>query len=185
MANEIQVATRPDKSIYATVHDTSGNVWSTSSSSFVTYATADLANYVISLTEQGTGSGYYVGTFPSAISEGAFNVAGYMQSGGSAAEGDVLVGSGPVEWTGSVIGPFLPTGTKQGIADEVLDRTDGVESGFTLRQSLRLILSSLAGKLSGASGTTISIRDVNDSKDRLVATVDADGNRTALTLDKT
>jgi len=119
------------------------------------------------------------------ISEGAFNVAGYMQSGGSAAEGDVLVGSGPVEWTGSVIGPFLPTGTKQGIADEVLDRTDGVESGFTLRQSLRLILSSLAGKLSGASGTTISIRDVNDSKDRLVATVDADGNRTALTLDKT
>jgi hypothetical protein len=66
--------------------------------------------------------------------------------------------------------------------DGVLDRADGVETGFTLRQAMRLILSAAAAKLSGAATTTVAIRDVNDSKDRISATVDANGNRTAVTL---
>ncbi len=68
-------------------------------------------------------------------------------------------------------------------ADALLDRANGVESGYTLRQALRLMLSSMAAKLSGAATTTVTIRDVGDTKDRIVATVDADGNRSALTLD--
>lgn len=64
---------------------------------------------------------------------------------------------------------------------DVLDTT--VETGFSLKQSLRLILAALSGKLSGAPGTTITIRDVNDTKNRIIATVDADGNRTAVTTD--
>lgn len=68
-------------------------------------------------------------------------------------------------------------------ADALLDRVNGVESGYTLRQALRLMLSSMAAKLSGAATTTVTIRDVGDTKDRIVATVDADGNRSALTLD--
>jgi hypothetical protein len=59
-----------------------------------------------------------------------------------------------------------------------------LESGVTTEQALRLILSALAGVLSGAPGPgTITIRDVNDTKDRISATVDANGNRTAVTLD--
>lgn len=69
--------------------------------------------------------------------------------------------------------------------DNILDRTDGVETSFTLRQALRLMLAALAGKLSGAATSTVTIRDVNDSKNRLVATVDADGNRSAVTKDVT
>lgn len=69
--------------------------------------------------------------------------------------------------------------------DAVLDRADGVETGWTLRQGLRLMLSALAGKLSGAATATVTIRDVNDAKNRIVATVDASGNRSAVTKDVT
>jgi hypothetical protein len=70
-------------------------------------------------------------------------------------------------------------------ADALLDRTNGIETSYTLRQAMRLILSATAGKLSGAATNTIAIRNVGDSKDRITATVDADGNRTAVTLDAT
>lgn len=58
-----------------------------------------------------------------------------------------------------------------------------IETGFNLKQILRLIAAATAGKLSGAGTTTISIRDINDTKNRIVATVDANGNRTAVTKD--
>jgi hypothetical protein len=70
-------------------------------------------------------------------------------------------------------------------ADALLDRTNGIETSYTLRQALRIILSATAGKLSGAATTTVAIRNVGDSKDRITATVDEDGNRTAVTLDAT
>ena len=60
-----------------------------------------------------------------------------------------------------------------------------VEGSITTLQQKRLTLSALAGKLSGAATTTISIRDTTDMKDRIVATVDADGNRSAVTLNGT
>lgn len=68
-------------------------------------------------------------------------------------------------------------------ATELLDQAAGVETNRTVRQALRLMLSALAGKLSGAATATVSIRDTNDSKDRIIATVDQDGNRSAVTLD--
>lgn len=71
----------------------------------------------------------------------------------------------------------------EGLAASLLDGNE-IETGFTVRESLRLILSALSGKLSGAGGTTISIRDINDSIDRIIATVDANGNRTSVTLNK-
>lgn len=67
-------------------------------------------------------------------------------------------------------------------ATALLDLTNGIETSFTLRQAMRLILAALAGKLS-ISGNTVTIRDVNDTKDRIVATTDDDGQRTAITKD--
>jgi hypothetical protein len=55
--------------------------------------------------------------------------------------------------------------------------------GYTLEQTLKLCLAALAGKLSGAATTTVTIRAADDSKARLTATVDSDGNRSAITLD--
>lgn len=67
--------------------------------------------------------------------------------------------------------------------DAILD--DAVEGAYTFRQFLRLFAASLGGKLSGAATTTVTIRNVSDSKNVVVATVDADGNRSAVTLDLT
>lgn len=60
-----------------------------------------------------------------------------------------------------------------------------VEGTTTAVQAVRGMLSALFGKLSGATTPTITIRDLADSKNRIVATVDADGNRTAITKDLT
>lgn len=53
---------------------------------------------------------------------------------------------------------------------------------LTLHESIRTMIAALAGKLSGAATTTITIRNNADSKDVIVATVDANGNRSAITL---
>lgn len=72
------------------------------------------------------------------------------------------------------------------IVDGLLDKTNAVEAGLTMRNALRLMVAALAGKLSGASTTTVTIRNaVADSKDRITATVDSSGNRTAITTDLT
>lgn len=80
-------------------------------------------------------------------------------------------------------GLTLTVSERNSTAAALLDLAAGIETGVTLRQGLRLQLAAMAGKLSGAAGTTVTIRDTNDSKNRIVATVDADGNRTAITLD--
>lgn len=74
--------------------------------------------------------------------------------------------------------------------DAVLEIADGVadeayDGAVTLRESIRLANAANGAKLSGAATTTVSIRDLADTKNRVVATVDADGNRTAVTRDLT
>ncbi|MCC7063250.1 MAG: hypothetical protein IT456_10625 [Planctomycetes bacterium] len=63
------------------------------------------------------------------------------------------------------------------ILDEV------VEGTVTHRQLLRLGAAVLLGKLSGAGTATEVFRGILDDKDRVTATVDAAGNRTAIILD--
>lgn len=65
-------------------------------------------------------------------------------------------------------------------AELLATATDGA---VTVAQSLRLANSANGAKLSGAATTSIAIRDLADTKNRVAATVDADGNRTAVTLD--
>jgi hypothetical protein len=48
---------------------------------------------------------------------------------------------------------------------------------------MKIMVAALAGKISGAAGTEIKIRDLNDTKDRITATVDTNGNRTVVTID--
>jgi hypothetical protein len=70
----------------------------------------------------------------------------------------------------------------EGLSAELLDNQD-IETGYSLREALRIVLSSVAGKVSGAETTTITFRNIVDDKNRIVATVDSNGNRTALTYD--
>lgn len=63
--------------------------------------------------------------------------------------------------------------------------TTTVADSISVVQTLRLVLAVLGGKLSGAATTTVTIRSAGDTKDVVVATVDSNGNRSAVTLDLT
>ena len=56
-------------------------------------------------------------------------------------------------------------------------------SGYTPAELLDLIACVNAAKLSGADTTTIHIRNLADTVDRIVATVDNDGNRSVVVRD--
>lgn len=58
-----------------------------------------------------------------------------------------------------------------------------LETGYTALQSMRLIMSVLLAKVSGGGTVTNTFRDVNDTKNRVTATVDSLGDRTSVTLD--
>jgi len=72
-------------------------------------------------------------------------------------------------------------------ASEIATATVGatIEGAETLQGVLRLVRAATVGNLSGAASTTITIRDAADTKARITATVDADGNRLAVTTDAT
>lgn len=80
----------------------------------------------------------------------------------------------------AVTGSGVTVQDKIDIKDLVFD--EFVEGTETFRQQVRLMRSEAAGKVS-VSGTTVIFRDAADSKDRITATVDEDGQRTAVTVD--
>ena len=57
------------------------------------------------------------------------------------------------------------------------------ESTLTLKNMIRCMFSALCGKSAGGNTSTLTFRDYNDSKNRISATVDSSGNRTAITVD--
>lgn len=176
MAGEIEIAYgTTGRTLYAVVRSSTGTVWNTAGAAFEAFNAANWADYDIALTEQGA-SGYYVGTFPAATA-GVYNVEARDRAGGSPAVTDAVAGAGAVEWDGSAATYLASRPTLA----EIL--AGGDVDGYTLEQTLKLCLAALAGKLSGAATTTVTIRAADDSKARLTATVDADGNRTAITYD--
>ena len=82
--------------------------------------------------------------------------------------------------------------TANATADALLDRAAGVETGLTVRQAMRLVAAACTGLASGLATTTgiyksadISGTTVQGTKSRITATIDASGNRTAITVDLT
>jgi len=61
--------------------------------------------------------------------------------------------------------------------------TNVIEGSMTAEQMMRIMLSALGNKASGAETTNMLFRDLADSKNRINATVDANGNRSSVTLD--
>lgn len=79
--------------------------------------------------------------------------------------------------------------TAGGIGKFILDNmnalndADAIETGYNLVQTIRIMAAALAGNLSGAGSSQELIRDMTNVKDRINATVDANGNRTITMLD--
>jgi uncharacterized phiE125 gp8 family phage protein len=101
MSAELQFQTSPPlttATLVAVVRNPAGKVWQVTTSTFVTWVDANIANYAIPLVEQGSTSGYYVGDFPAGITiAGQFPVIVYQV----AASVYTVQGEGSVEWNGT------------------------------------------------------------------------------------
>lgn len=103
MASEIACDAPSGLSLYFQVRRASDNqIWNTNTAAFEAYQTANIANYGVAMAEQGTASGYYVGSFPAAITTpNDYNIVARRQVGGAKAETDPVVAEGDFHWNGS------------------------------------------------------------------------------------
>jgi hypothetical protein len=98
-----------------------------------------------------------------------------------------LSGSGGAEGTlsarGSLSADILSYGelSPENLSQTLLSTV--VENGLSLQEAIQVILSVVAGKSTGGGTSSVAFRDLGDSKNRVAATVDTNGNRTAITLD--
>lgn len=83
---------------------------------------------------------------------------------------------------GAITAAVTDTTFDNAIADALLDRINGIETSMTPRQALRIIGASAAGVLSGATTATININGMGVGTQRISASVDQSGNRTAISL---
>lgn len=134
-----------------------------------------------------------------AISLGSGPVVNISQGGSAPIPGVQIVGGGPAflclnygvpssidssqGGAGDVAAlTFVPSGTAPAIdAPTMLDSIQ-VESGLNARQALSIITASCGGVLDGATTNTITIKGGGVATTRIIATVTADGDRTAVVL---
>lgn len=109
--------------------------------------------------------------------EGVASVQGGVTgSVGSVATGGITASS---FGAGAVNAAALAADAGTEIANAVAAIT--IEGSLDLIEAIKLVLAASAGKVTGADGATITIRDTTDTYDRIVATVDQYGNRSAVT----
>lgn len=101
----------------------------------------------------------YIGDMPTAGS-GVYGVRFF--------EGTSVLGTCKIIWDGT---------------QEVVPGLTPIEGDLTDQEALRIILAALVGKVEGAGTHRMTFRDTTDTKDRITASVDTDGNRKAVELD--
>jgi|GEM_PF-2754797 len=212
MAGEIQIhADVTAVTLYAHVWNSTGKIFNATTSAFETYATANIGDYDIAMTEQGTASRFYLGDMPAVVA-GIYYVTVQQRLLLAPAENDTLKGTENVYWDGAAaifsplstpssrlatdsagrvtIGSILAnavdaaaikTDAREALANALLDLTNGIEMGFTLRKTMRLIAAVLCGKTSGGAANPI-FRSIDDTTDRVATKATGDGNRTSVTL---
>jgi hypothetical protein len=101
MANEIYVNYSSGNTLYAVIRNRQGGVWYPSGQVFEAWGTSgrDADDYDIALTDKG--GARYTGNFPTAITAaGEYGIQVFLQAGGSPANGDELVASRQIVWSG-------------------------------------------------------------------------------------
>lgn len=139
------------------------------------------------LLSPGTGTGQLSIT-TGVVSANTTQIAGSAVSTSSAQIGVNVVNAGGTAWgSGAITAASIAAGaiTSTKFAANALDAVwDAISEGTTsFKTAFRIMSSALFGKANGLATTTANYRDIADTKNRIVATVDADGNRSAVTLD--
>ncbi|MHC4389057.1 MAG: hypothetical protein ACYSX1_10655 [Planctomycetota bacterium] len=105
MANEIHVDYQSGNNLYTVRLNSSGQVALSDGSAFESWGANghDADDYDVPLSEAGSGGPHYVGDFDASsnISAGRYCVVAFVQSGASPADGDKIIGSGELVWTGA------------------------------------------------------------------------------------
>lgn len=106
MAGEIQASFTTNVTVYVIIRNRVAQAWNTNTGAFETYQTTNYTNYAVSLTEQGTASAFYVGTFPPLIPPGTYSLVAKQQVNVGPAESDPGFAQGNVEWNGAALAPL-------------------------------------------------------------------------------
>ena len=100
MAKELRVAHSAARTIYFQVWNNVGQIYNTVSAAFEAYTTANIGDYDIAGTEEGTASGVYTGNMP-ALASGLYQFDARERAGASPAEADIIIGGNVLTWNGS------------------------------------------------------------------------------------
>ena len=105
MANEIHIDYESGKTLYAVRYNSAGQVALSDGSSFENWGAngRNADDYDVSLSEVGSGGSHYAGNLDtgSNIPAGRYCVVVFLQAGASPADGDKIIGSGEIVWTGA------------------------------------------------------------------------------------
>lgn len=136
MSAIIECVSLSGQTLYATVHNSAGQVWNTSGVAFENFNSAHWSNYVTSLTEQ-TATGYYTAAFPSSIPAGKYTEVYYQ---GSGTVGDTVIGSSQIYWNGTI----EEQGIAQVLSNAAMTELTGIPVETpTVFQALMLLFMSL------------------------------------------
>lgn len=98
MSGELRAVSATGRTVYAHILNSSAQRWN--GTAFETFSAGDYSSYGVTVTEQGA-TGVYVGTFPTSISAGTYDVYHYYAIDGSAANGDPVVSTQTIVWDGT------------------------------------------------------------------------------------
>lgn len=114
-----------------------------------------------------------------AATAGDFTAA--MKASLNAATPTVAIGTGGITTSSFAAGAIDAAAVASDTIAEIWAHP--IEGTVTAEESLRLANAANGAIVAGAATTTVTIRDLADTKTRVTATVDADGNRSAVSLD--
>lgn len=173
---------------YGLVWDENGLVRQFTTNTFVAYVTANLDNYDTGAAAA-TAGGHFSLTFPSSLPAGRYLIEVFRRSGGSVSEAaDLFITTYFVWWDGSALveidGVGLAATAQESIANTLLDLTDGVEDGETLREFLRLIRAVWIGRSDATDpqAGTVTFKRKDGSTTALTVTYNAQADRTAVVV---
>lgn len=186
--NTLRVRYTTGKTLYVQIEAPDGTVWNTTSSAYAALTTASWTQFALAMTESPSGSGRYTATMPASSAAGNYTWTIYLQAGGSPATGDTPIAgsaSGGAYWDGTTFG--LASLTAKGLDNVTVEPAVGGGTAVNARQALAVHGAFAAGVLSGANANqttqNISLQALgNPTVNRVVATTDANGNRSIVSL---